>query len=643
MRRFGIHGGIPRRSGPDGTATTLTAGRRPDGPTPGRTPRTRTGTLLAGLGLVTAVLLTVTTTASAAPPPPPNPSDAEIDRAGAAVAANIDRVGQLIVRIAGADQQLAELDAHVAIRREDVNRALVDLQSARDAADLAERVVVDSGRALDDAADRIFAAQKNFDAFVRDSYTRGANSVSLAAFLDVDGPDDLLDRAQVMRLLSAGRAAVLDALQRARAQEANSHSRARAAKLEADAAAEAAEQRRAEAEAAIAVARAELGRQAAEKSRIEQERANAQSELDRARVNVAGLEGQRAQYQDWDRRRAAEEAAAAAAAEEARVAAAAAAERVAADAAARERAAELANGRRPHTLIEESPSTGESDVASPGEVTTESGAPEGSDTDTSDTDTSGTDTSGTDTSGTDTSGTDTAAPDYTDDATVPDGTDGGTVPDGTDDGSVPDGTDSGTIPDEDEDEDSGDDGGIDWENPDPGDPVVETPGSGTGGSGSRPSTPNSTPGTPSRPSVTGPAAVEIVIDRAMSQIGVPYAWGGGNENGPTRGIRDGGVADVHGDYAKVGFDCSGLMIYAFAGIGISLPHYTGYQYTAGTQVPSSQMRRGDMIFYGPNASQHVALYLGDGQMLEAPQSGSFVKISPVRWGGMTPYVVRMVS
>lgn len=649
MRRFGIHGGIPRRSGPDGTATTLTAGRRPDGPTPGRAPRTRTGTLLAGLGLVTAVLLTVTTTASAAPPPPPNPSDAEIDRAGAAVAANIDRVGQLIVRVADADQQLSELDAQVAIRREDVNRALVDLQSARDAADLAERVVVESRRALDDAADRIAAAQKNFDAFVRDSYTRGANSVSLAAFLDVDGPDDLLDRAQVMRLLSAGRTAVLDALQRARAQEANSHSRARAAKLEADAAAEAAEQRRAEAEAAIAVARAELGRQAAEKSRIEQERASAQSELDRARVNVAGLEGQRAQYQDWERRRAAEEAAAAAAAEAARVAAAEAAERVAADAAARARAAELANGRRPHTLIEESPSTGGSDVTSPGEVTTESGASDGSDTDAS---------------GPDRSDTDASTPDYTEDVTVPDygdrgsvlddvlddtdsGTvpdydDGGTVPDDTDD-TVPDDTDSGTIPDEDDDEGTGSDGGIDWDNPDPGDPVFESPGSGTGGSGSRPSTPNSTPSTPSRPSVTGPAAVEIVIDRAMSQIGVPYAWGGGNENGPTRGIRDGGVADVHGDYAKVGFDCSGLMIYAFAGIGISLPHYTGYQYTAGTQIPSSQMRRGDMIFYGPNASQHVALYLGDGQMLEAPQSGSFVKISPVRWGGMTPYVVRMVS
>ncbi|WP_371053244.1 NlpC/P60 family protein [Rhodococcus gordoniae] len=632
MRRFGIHGGIPRRSGPDGAGRALTAGPRPDSPTPRRTPRARTGTLLAGLGLVTAVLLTVSTTASAAPPPPPNPSDAEIDRAGAAVAANIDRVGQLIVRIADADQQLAELDAQVAIRREDVNRALVDLQNARDAADLAERVVADSRRALDDAADRIAAAQQNFDAFVRDSYTRGANSVSLAAFLDVDGPDDLLDRAQVMRVLSAGRTAVLDALQRARATEANSHSRARAAKLEADAAADAAEQRKADAEAAIAVARAELGRQAAEKSRIEQERAGAQSELDTARVNVAGLEGQRAQYLDWDRRRAAEEAAAAAAAEAARVAAAGAAERVAADAAARARAAELANGRRPHTLVEESPAATDGDVALPEDVTTESGAPQDGGTGT-----------GTDLPDYTEGGT---VPDYTDDdpdgGTVPDDTGGGTVPDDTDGGTVPDDTDGGTVPDVDDGAGS-DDGGIDWDNPDPGDPVVESPGSGTGGTGSRPSTSDSPPRAPSRPSVTGPAAVEVVIDRAMSQIGVPYAWGGGNENGPTRGIRDGGVADVHGDYAKVGFDCSGLMIYAFAGIGVSLPHYTGYQYTAGSQIPSSQMRRGDMIFYGPNASQHVALYLGDGQMLEAPQSGSYVKISPVRWGGMTPYVVRMVS
>lgn len=145
------------------------------------------------------------------------------------------------------------------------------------------------------------------------------------------------------------------------------------------------------------------------------------------------------------------------------------------------------------------------------------------------------------------------------------------------------------------------------------------------------------------PVMRGSAAVELVVNRALSQLGVPYAWGGGNAYGPTRGIRDGGVADRYGDYNKTGFDCSGLMMYAFAGIGISLQHYTGYQYNDkhGTKVPLSQMKRGDMIFYGANASQHVAMYLGGGQMVEAPQSGSVVKISPVRTNGAMPYVVRM--
>ncbi|GAA2049055.1 NlpC/P60 family protein [Williamsia deligens] len=145
------------------------------------------------------------------------------------------------------------------------------------------------------------------------------------------------------------------------------------------------------------------------------------------------------------------------------------------------------------------------------------------------------------------------------------------------------------------------------------------------------------------PGVTGTAAVEIVVNRALSQLGVPYSWGGGNASGPTKGIRDGGVADSYGDYNKVGFDCSGLMMYAFAGIGISLPHYTGYQYTSGPHVPLSQMQRGDMIFYGPNASQHVAMYLGNNQMVEAPESGSVVKISPLRTSGAMPYVVRLTG
>lgn len=138
------------------------------------------------------------------------------------------------------------------------------------------------------------------------------------------------------------------------------------------------------------------------------------------------------------------------------------------------------------------------------------------------------------------------------------------------------------------------------------------------------------------------AKIETVISRAMSQIGVPYAWGGGDANGPTKGIRDGGNADAHGDYNKVGFDCSGLTLYAYAGIGITLPHYTGYQYQRGTHYPASEMQRGDLIFYGNNGHGHVAIYLGNGQMIEAPNSGSHVRVTAVRYNGMTPNVVRLV-
>lgn len=154
-------------------------------------------------------------------------------------------------------------------------------------------------------------------------------------------------------------------------------------------------------------------------------------------------------------------------------------------------------------------------------------------------------------------------------------------------------------------------------------PAAPAPAPGQGGGNS---------GTPSNSS-----RVETVVNRAMSQLGVPYAWGGGDAKGPTRGIRDGGVADSHGDYNKIGFDCSGLMIYAFAGIGKALPHYTGYQYTAGPQHPVSTRQRGDMLFW----PGHVALYLGDGKMVEAPQSGDVVKVSSVRMAGVSPMVVRL--
>ncbi|KRQ26155.1 MULTISPECIES: NlpC/P60 family protein [Mycobacteroides] len=137
------------------------------------------------------------------------------------------------------------------------------------------------------------------------------------------------------------------------------------------------------------------------------------------------------------------------------------------------------------------------------------------------------------------------------------------------------------------------------------------------------------------PKVYGRENVERVIARAGSAMNTPYSWGGGSYNGPTRGIDSGANT--------VGYDCSGLMMYGFAAVGIRLRHYTGYQYNSGRKVPSAQMKRGDMIFYGPNASQHVALYLGNGQMLEAPNTGDVVKVSPVRTSGMTPFVTRLIE
>jgi len=137
--------------------------------------------------------------------------------------------------------------------------------------------------------------------------------------------------------------------------------------------------------------------------------------------------------------------------------------------------------------------------------------------------------------------------------------------------------------------------------------------------------------------------VQAVIARAMSQLGVPYAWGGGNASGPTRGIHDGGVADLYGDYNKIGFDCSGLMIYAFAAAGKRLPHYSGYQATAGRRVPLSQKAPGDMLFWATRGQiHHVALYIGGNKMIEAPFSGSHVRIASVRYGGILGYATRLL-
>lgn len=141
-------------------------------------------------------------------------------------------------------------------------------------------------------------------------------------------------------------------------------------------------------------------------------------------------------------------------------------------------------------------------------------------------------------------------------------------------------------------------------------------------------------------SATGTA--KTVIDAAQQWIGTTYAWGGGTAAGPSRGIHDGGVADSYQDYTKIGFDCSGLTLYAFAQAGISLPHSSSAQAQMGQQIPASAglaaLQPGDLVFWAwiPSARStvhHVGIYIGDGQMINAPYSGTTVRIDEVTLSG----------
>lgn len=164
--------------------------------------------------------------------------------------------------------------------------------------------------------------------------------------------------------------------------------------------------------------------------------------------------------------------------------------------------------------------------------------------------------------------------------------------------------------------------------------------------GSHPGTPSAPPGSPvagPEPPVTPPGptdgrAGQRVVQQALKWVGTSYAWGGGDINGPTKGIRDYGVADQFGDYKKIGFDCSGLTLYAWGQVGVSLPHYSGYQFNQGLRVNRSDLQPGDLVYYANDTSNaatihHVAIYMGNDQIIEARQSGDVVRISSMRWAG----------
>ncbi|MBB3676459.1 cell wall-associated NlpC family hydrolase [Modestobacter versicolor] len=126
------------------------------------------------------------------------------------------------------------------------------------------------------------------------------------------------------------------------------------------------------------------------------------------------------------------------------------------------------------------------------------------------------------------------------------------------------------------------------------------------------------------------SAVETAIAAAREHLGTIYAWGGGSLSGPSVGW---GV-----DAGIVGFDCSGLTRYAYAQAGISIPRNSSAQYSALPKVSRTDLERGDLVFWAtdtsrPSTIHHVAIYLGNGQILEAPQSGSVIRVTSMRWSG----------
>jgi peptidoglycan DL-endopeptidase CwlO len=118
---------------------------------------------------------------------------------------------------------------------------------------------------------------------------------------------------------------------------------------------------------------------------------------------------------------------------------------------------------------------------------------------------------------------------------------------------------------------------------------------------------NQTGNYPDYPSPIGDSVGAIALRAALTRRGYPYVWGAA---GPTS------------------FDCSGLVVWAFAQEGISLPHFTGSLWNLGVHVPESDLQPGDLVFFFEDES-HVGLYIGDGLMVDAPSVGQDVIVQPI--------------
>jgi cell wall-associated NlpC family hydrolase len=138
--------------------------------------------------------------------------------------------------------------------------------------------------------------------------------------------------------------------------------------------------------------------------------------------------------------------------------------------------------------------------------------------------------------------------------------------------------------------------------------VASTGNAPVAGGGSAPKAQPAPTPPPAAPSIAPNSGSAGAIAAAKSQLGLPYRYGGSSP--------------------ATGFDCSGLMLWSWAQVGVSLPRTSRAQFAATQRVPISQLQPGDLVFFG-SPVYHVGMYVGGGQMIHSPHTGDVVKISSI--------------